>query len=463
MDGRVRTVTRHLHPIGRGDEQGMAMIMAMLIMLICTVVVTASLALAVHSNGQSADQRNLTAALHAADYGLQEELASLAGQPSSGGASCTPIDSGTATLLPNTSLPAQWFSVSLPSCSTSSLTRTIISTGYALGDGSSPATTPPSTSQARTVVSHVTLQPAGALSNGGYGFPDAVLSFGALTATSSAALTVNPLAGYATSIRADGAISLAGGQIGTSLSSWSSIALSNVNPVTGNISSSGAVGLSNTTVVNGNVVGASVSQDGTSTVSGTVRSGVTTLPVQPPAPTFGYLQSDWTTLTGAGAASLSCPASSTLTGLYYFTSLSCGMTPTAIATGAVAVIDNSGNMNITIPAFPGPGPTQLYLIAPNGNISITSNGAAGVQVFAYASGTLSVSGTIVGQLVGGSVSTTAATTLDAQLVSTTTAAGAVDFPPDFAFPTPAPNPAPTGFVPQISDEYLCPEGVTTAC
>ena len=77
------------------------MITALLVMMVCTVVVTASLALAVHSNGQSADQRNLTAALHAADYGLHEELAYLAGQPSAN--SCTPIPGG---LLPNTSLPA---------------------------------------------------------------------------------------------------------------------------------------------------------------------------------------------------------------------------------------------------------------------------------------------------------------------------------------------------------------------
>jgi hypothetical protein len=469
----------HLERRARRGEEGMALVMALLVGMIATAMVVASLALATHSGGQSAEQRNATAALAAADYGLQQELASLSS--SAGGGvltppSCTPINSGSASLLPSTSLPAQWFAVSLPSCSTSVLTRTIISTGYALGEGigSSAPATPPSTAVVRTVVAHVTLQPAGATSNGGYGFPDAITALkgagtGAITSTSAFPLSVSGLSGNPVSIRADGPVSLSGGTLTlssglttNSLTGWDNVSLSGTT-LTGNVASAKTVTLTNSSAVTGNVLGTTISTTG-STVSGVSRVGTATLPTQPPVPSFptpadtGW--ANWTALTG-GSVTTTCPTNGTLTGTYVLTA-TCASAPSAISTGAVAIIVNAAaNLTITLPANPGPGPSQLYLVVTNGNLTVTGSGVA-VPVFAYASGSISVGGTLVGQLVGGSIITNAATNLLAEPVSTTVS-GTPTFPPDFAFPTFGGAVPPLGFVPQINDEYLCSPGATAAC
>ncbi|HEX3541920.1 MAG TPA: hypothetical protein VHT75_15915 [Acidimicrobiales bacterium] len=451
------------------DEQGIALISSVLIMMVCTVVVTASLALAVHSNTQSADQRNLTAALHAADYGLQEELASLAGQPTSTGATCTAITGG---ILPGTSLPTQWFSVTMPACSAGSANRTIIATGYAIGAGANPPANPPTTAAVRTVVAHITLQPAGAVSNGGYGFPDAITALkgsganqsGNITAAGASPLTVT--ADGPESIRADGAVTLtngslplSSGQTAASLSAWDDVTLTN-NPVTGNVVSGDTVSL-NSSNVSGYVDAPTIHLGSPPSTVGSSRVGTVQLPTQPPVPTFTYSTSDWLAFTGAGAATTTCPSAGTLTGLYVLTS-SCTATPAAIGTGAVAIIVNAaGNLTLTLPSYTGPGPSQLYLIVTNGNLTLTDAGAS-AQVFAYGSGTVSVSGTIVGQLAGGNIATLAATNLIAQTVSTTVS-NVVTYPPDFSFPAAGSGPSPTGFVPLVNDEYLCSAGATTPC
>lgn len=457
-------------PTGTAGEQGIALISSVLIMMVCTVVVTASLALAVHSNTQSADQRNLTAALHAADYGLQEELASLGGQPTSAGATCTPIAGG---ILPGTSLPTQWFSVTMPSCSAASANRTIIATGYAIGAGSNPPANPPTTAAVRTVVAHITLQPAGAVSNGGYGFPDAITALKGSGAGQSGNLTAagaNPLTVTADgpeSIRADGAVTLtngslplSSGQTTASLSAWGDVTLTN-NAVTGNVVSGGTVSL-NSSNVSGYVDAPTIHLGTPPSTVGSSRVGTVVLPTQPPVPTFTYSSSDWLTFTGAASATTTCPASgATLTGLYVLTS-SCTTAPAAIGTGAVAIIVNAaGNLTLTLPSYTGSGPSQLYLIVTNGDLTVSDAGAA-AQVFAYGSGTVSVSGTIVGQLAGGNVTTVAATNLIAQTVSTTVG-NTVTYPPDFSFPAAGAGPSPTGFVPLVSDEYLCPAGATAPC
>ncbi len=452
------------------------MISALLIMMICTVVVTASLALAVHSNSQSSDQRNLTAALHAADYGLQAELASLASQPTSSGATCTPITGG---VLPGSSLPLQWFTVTMTETGKSSCTipsnpsRTIIATGYAAGYGTTPSTTVPSpipaTAAIRTIVAHVTLQPAGATSNGGYGFPDAILTLksGGLSAGSASPLTIT--ADGPQSVRSvgpvalsSGSLPLSSGQTTASLSSWDNIALTN-NPVSGNVVSAKTVTLTSSNV-SGYVEGTAVNLAGSpvSTV-GSSRVGTVQLPTPPPVPTFNYSLADWMSLTGAGSATTACPANGVLTGLYVLTA-SCTSAPSGVGTGAVAIIINgSGNLTVTLPSYTGPGPSQLYLIVPNGNLTLSDAGAS-AQVFAYGSGTVTIGGTIVGQVAGGNVATSATTNLIAQLVSTTPAStGAVTYPPDFAFPAAGAGPTPTGFVPLINDEYLCAPGATAAC
>ncbi len=453
------------------------MITALLIMMVCTVVVTASLALAVHSDGQSADQRNLTAALHAADYGLQEELANLAGQPTSSGATCTPI---AASLLPNTSLPTQWFSVTMPGCTTGNLTRTIIATGYALGDGSAPQASPPATAAVRTEVAHVTLQPAGALSNGGYGFPDAVLALkgaganqtGAILAASGNPLTVSGVNGPE-SIRADGPVTLSNsplplssGQSTGSLSSWDNITL-NSSPVTGNVVSGKTVTL-NSSNVSGYVEGTTVNLGSPASTVGSSRSGTVQLPTQPPVPTFTYSSTDWLALTG-GSVQTGCPGSATLSGLYVLTA-TCTITSSMLTpvTGysAVAVIINAtADLTLTVPSTITSS-AQLYLIVTNGTLTLNGSGAA-VPVFAYGAGTVKLSGAggaIVGQIVGGNIVTSASTSLLAESVSTTTvSSGVVTFAPDFAFPAAGSGPPPTGFVPQVNDEYLCAPGVTSAC
>ncbi|MDQ6616258.1 MAG: hypothetical protein M3083_16345 [Actinomycetota bacterium] len=452
---------------GEQHEEGIAMITALLVMMICGVLVIASLALATHSSGQSAQQRNLTAALHAAEYGLQEEMAALAAP---NGASICPPTTATAQLLPDAALPAQWYAVTsptTPACNpapSGTITKVIIATGYAIGAGSSPPLTPPTTAATRTIVAHVTLQPAGATSSGGYGFPDAVLALkgsgaqtGNITASTAYPLTVTGIGLYAPTVRADGAVSLSGGKLTlatgqtfNSLSSWGSVSLTS-NPVTGNVASTGSVTLATGSNVTGNVIGSSVAQDSQSTVSGNVRTGTATLPAQPPVPTFTYNSGDWSTLTGGGSPTTSCPpASGSLSG-FYSVSVSCTFTPTAVS-GTVAVIA-TGNANLTVNLPSYTGGSQLYLIAAGGTVTITGGGT-GLPVFVYGSAGVTVGGTIVGQLAGGSIATSAPTNLDAELVGA---------PPDFAFPTPVPSPAPTGYVPQISDEYLCAPKTTTAC
>ncbi|HEX3425307.1 MAG TPA: hypothetical protein VHT30_04190 [Acidimicrobiales bacterium] len=455
---------------GRGrsaDESGLAMIMALIIMMVCVVVVSASILLAIHSGQQSSVQRNETAALHAADYGLQEELASLAGQPSVTGATCTPITTS-ATAVPNASLPAEWYLVSMPGCTATSTTRTVIATGYALGEGINPSVTrPPSTAQSRVVVAHITLQPAGALSSGGYGFPDALLSLsgggsgqsGNLTGTS---LTVSGVGTYAPTVRADGTVSLTSSNLSlaegasiNSLSAWGNATLS-ATTVTGDVTSSGTVTLSNASTVTapsgdgGNVIGSSVTNN-SSTVSGSIRQGTNILPTKPPVPTFTYNVSDWLSLTGSATASSTCPTSGTLSGLYYVGS-TCSSSPTSVSGTVAIVYTGTGTLTVNLPS--STGGTALYLIAPNGSVSITDSGTA-MPVFVYGGAGVTTSGTIVGQLAGGNIATAAATSVLAELVGA---------PPDFSFPASAAGTVPpTGFVPEINDEYLCPAGTTSAC
>ena len=455
------------------------MVTAVLVMMVASALVVASVALATHSDGQSGDQRNATAALHAADYGLHLELESLAASPVGGvpvAPSCTAIPAG---LLPNTSLPAQWFSVTLSGCSIASLTRTIVATGYAAGSGAIPAASPPSGAVKRTVVAHVTLQPAGAISNGGYGFPDAITAVkgtgtgqtGAITA-SVGPLSVSGLSGNSVSIRADGAVNLSGGtltlassQISNSLSAWGSVTLSGTT-VTGNVSSASSVSLGSSSV-SGNVLATSVTNT-SSSVSGATRIQTSILPSQPPVPLFpspadpGW--ANWLALTGGASAQTACPGSATLSGLYVLTGpctiSSSTLTPIAGYSAVAIILNAAANLTITVPTNVAAS-SQLYLIVTNGNLNLTGSGTA-LSVFGYASGSVTVAGTIVGQLVGGNVTTSASANLIAQPVSTLVS-GTPTFPPDFAFPSLASGPAPTGFVPQINDEYLCAPGVTTAC
>jgi hypothetical protein len=259
----------------------------------------------------------------------------------------------------------------------------------------------------------------------------------------------------------NGSLQLSSGQSSPSVSSWDNITLSN-NPVTGNVVSAKTVSL-NSSPVSGYVdAGLAVNLGSPPSSVGSSRSGTVKLPTQPPVPTFTYNAADWLALTGAALATTSCPAAGgTLNGLYVLSS-SCTLAPATVSTGAVAVVVNAAaNLTVTLPAFPGPGPSQLYLIVTNGNLTLTDAGAA-TPVFAYASGTLNMSGTIVGQLVGGNVTTAGATNLIAELVSSTVS-GVPTFPPNFAFPNAAAGPTPTGFVPQMLDEYLCAPGSTTAC
>ena len=199
-------------------------------------------------------------------------------------------------------------------------TLTIIATGYALGEGSTPttsvsSTTVPAAAAVRTEAAHVTLQPEGALSNGGYGFPDALLAVkgagtGQTGAISATGLTVT---GGPVSIRADGPVTLTGGQLNlssasntSSLSGWDNITLTS-NPVTGNVASAKAIAL-NSSNVSGYVDGATVNLGTPASTVGSFRSGTVQLPTQPPVPTFTYSLSDWQNLTGAGVPTTTCPS-----------------------------------------------------------------------------------------------------------------------------------------------------------
>jgi Tfp pilus assembly protein PilX len=491
-------MNRPLMNLPRDNEGGFALITALLVMMVASALVVASIALATHSGGQSAQQRNATAALHAADYGLQTELSALSASSISGVPTLPPCTSSSG-LLPGTSLPAQWYAVSVfgwappstgtPACTTSSLTRTIISTGYAIGAGvgTTPSSTPPTGAVSRTVVARITLQPAGATSNGGYGFPDAITALkgsgngqsGAIASGSGAPLTVSGLSGNPVSIRADGPVTLTGGTltlgsstISNSLESWDDVTLSGTT-ITGNVASAKTLSLTNSTSITGNALGTTVSTTGGSAVSGVTRVQTPTLPTQPPVPSFptpadpgwGY----WLALTG-GSVQSGCPGAGTLSGLYVLTTStpcvinSTTLSPISGSTGVAIIVTGAANLTVTVPSSV-PSGAQLYLVATNGDLTLNGSGAA-LPVFAYGSGTVTLNGTngaIAGQVIGGNVTTSAATSLVAESVSTNVGTTPT-FPPDFAFPnftgTGAPPP---GFVPQITDEYLCAPLATTAC
>jgi hypothetical protein len=492
---------RHFRNQPRNNEDGLALITALLVMMVASALVVASVSLATHSGGQSAEQRNATAALHAADFGLQTELATLSAS-STGGVPAVPPCTSSSGLLPGTSLPAEWYSVSVyswtpgssanPACSsTPGLTRTIISTGYAVGAGvgTTPPTLPPGGAVSRTVVAHITLQPAGATSNGGYGFPDAITALkgagngqtGAIASGSGFPLTVSGLSGNPVSIRADGPVTLTGGTltlgsstISNSLQSWDNITLSGTT-VTGNVASAKTLSLTNSTAITGNALGTTVTPTGGSTVTGVTRDQTPTLPTQPPPPLFpspvdpGW--ANWLALTG-GSVQSGCPGSATLSGLYVLTTgtpctiTSSTLSPVAGSTAVAVIVTSPALLTVTVPSIV-PSGAQLYLIAANaanGNLTLNGSGAA-LPVFAYGSGTVTLNGSggaIAGQVIGGNITTTGPTSLAAQSVSTTVGTTPT-FPPDFAFPSYGGTAPPPGYVPQITDEYLCAPLTTTAC
>src|SRR5579884_36763 len=113
------------------DEQGFALITAILIMLISTIVVAGILQLATHTAQRSGLSRNQTAARDAAEAGIEAELSTIAN------GTC-PTTAGAETALPNQTVPSASYIIKVPVSCTLNGAAVIAATGY-VPNATSPA------------------------------------------------------------------------------------------------------------------------------------------------------------------------------------------------------------------------------------------------------------------------------------------------------------------------------------
>jgi Tfp pilus assembly protein PilX len=440
------------------DEQGIALIVAMIVLMISVIVVAAVLQLATHTAQQSGFGRDRTAAVNAAEAGIQSELSTL----SSG--TC-PSAAGSETALLNQSSPAASYKILAPvSCTTGA--AVIAATGYV------PNATNPV--YETTMVAHVNRSQGAPVSGGtagGYDFPDAVFTDGTLTATSGT-LNLYGSGGDIANLTADGAINIGSSAFPGSLLGGAVSGENSVNVYAASIGGSVAGtsitlnGGTNGMTVSG-AVGASSSLSKTNvTINGTTTSSGASLPQSRPIGTFSNNVSDIGTTLGVGSSATTlCPASATgWTAAFYDITTSCttvgGYAPTSFSTTAsngVQVLVVQGSLTVTVPPTAVGG--ALYIVDAGGtgdSLTISDSGST-LPVFAFTDGSMSVSGTLAGQLAAHSITFTGAST------SLTFRPPATPMP-DIAFPTGYFAPTLTGsnaFVSTVSYEYQCPG--TTAC
>ncbi len=455
------------HP---ADEQGIALIVALLIMLLCTIVVAGILQLSVHTTQRSGLTRNSAAALNAAEAGIQSELSLISD------GSC-PTSKGTETALPNQTAPSASYIIQVPVSCTAFGAAVIDATGYV------PNATNPVTST--TMVAHINRTEGAPGVNGAYDFPDALFADAALSAPSglnlygsggsipnitAGSITIGgsgsqlggAIAGqllYGQSAGSNGAVSVAAAQIGGQVSGTN---LTLTGPSTGltvqqGLLASGNLSLNSVTVNGTGTYSGTYSHSGT--VSGTVAAGAVTLPLGRPLGSFAYSQSPITSALGVGAPNTSCPTSATAwpSTFYDLGSCSTPYTPSIYGSGTTVIVVQ-GPFTVDVPSAAAGG--QLYVIDAGGggsdSLTIAGSGST-LPVFAFTDGSLNLSGTVVGQMAAHSITVASGTNMTFSPPATAM--------PDITFPTgyTAPNlaAATDPFIGTVSYEYQCPG--TTAC
>jgi len=435
------------------DEEGIALITALLIMLLSTVVVAGVLGLAIHTAQRSGLTRNKTAALNAAEAGIQAELSIIS-------TGLCPTAPTADTPLPNQTLPTASYVIQTPVACTPYGAATIAATGYV------PNATNPVTST--TMVAHINRSAGAPTSSGGYDFPDALFTDGSL---SSGTLSLYGTGGSIPSITADGPIAIGGsGNTGSLLGggingeSTVNVGASQIGgAVTGTTVTLTGPSSTNPLTVQGSVGAASSLTKTNTTVNGTVTSSGAALQLARPLGTFTYNASAIQSALGVGTPATSCPANQSgwTANFYNMGSCSLGYAPGSYnpaTSNGITVIVVQGAFSVNIPQTAVGG--QIYVVDAGGvgdALTITGSGSS-LPVFAYTDGSLTLSGNVVGQMAAHSISITGSQT-------TMTFS-----PPAIAFPSIAFNNgyfAPTGltsgsnpYISTVSNEYQCP-GTTT--
>lgn len=451
---------RHTARGGRRDEDGMALIVAILVMLVCVILVAAMTQLAIHTAQRSGLTRNQQASVHAAEAGIEAALGTLSST------SACPA-AGSEVALPDQNLPTESYKVLAPLSCTVGGNAVIAAVGYVPN-----ATNPVSTT---TLVAHVDRgqgAPVSGGSNGGYVFPDALYSGSTITASGTSTLSAYGTGGTVPNVTANGNIGITGSQLDGLVHGWGSINLSvaeidgevvgsgvtlngsTVQGGTSGVISTSALTLNNSTV-NGTAkycCSAGNFSSTNSTVSGGATSASTTLPTMRLMPTFSYSAADIESILGVGAPTPTlCPGSGVAAFYVVTTVLPCTFNPPTI-NGTVVVVA-SGPMTVNVPQTTTGG--QLYVISANGlGDSVTINGTnSTLPVFAFTDGALTLNGGITGQFLGNSIATNGATTV-------TFAPPAIPAP-DFAFNTNQTAPQSLGYAATVAFQYQCPG--TAAC
>jgi Tfp pilus assembly protein PilX len=472
------------------DEEGIALITALLIMLLSTAVVAGILGLAIHTAQRSGLTRNKTAALNAAEAGIQAELSLISD------GSC-PNAATAETPLPNQALPTASYIIHASPAGTNCTVNgsaVISATGYVPN-----ATNPVATI---TMVAHISRSAGAPTSSGGYDFPDALFAAGpegSGTSTDgvlsdSGALNLYGTGGSIPNITADsisiigsgsqlggavagqvqpegystnGTVSVAAAQIGGQVTGVN-VALTGMT-VEGGVAASGNLSLTNVTLNGAGTYGGTYIHSGG---SGTVSSGSPVLPLGRPLGTFANTPGTQTAIASLGvgtgspaAPTTSCPASATAwTANFYDIGGSCasGYNPGSYSpatSNGITVIVVRGTFNVTVPQSAVGG--QLYVIDSGGgssdSLTIAGSGST-LPVFAFTDGALHLSGTLVGQMAADNITAAPDTTMT--FAPPAAAIPGIAFPPGYTAPTSlttGSNP----YIGTVSYEYQCPG--TTAC
>lgn len=442
-----------------------------LVLLITVVVVTGALQLATHTSQRSGLNRNQSAAVNAAEAGIEAALSRLSD------GSC-PNAASAEIQLPDQNLPTESYIIQPVPAGTCTVNgpAVVLATGYV------PNATQPVAKT--TMVAHINRTQGAPTSGGtgGYDFPNVLYTDGSLgTSGSPAQVSVFGNGGSVPSITANG-----GAYIGTSgnptqlsgpVSSWGPVTLnaSQVGgavvgtdvsikgaTVQGAVAAVGNLSLDTVTVNGTATYGGSYAHSGTVTVTsgGAPTSAPTIQPLRRPFPAFTNTSATIGSILGVGSAATSCPGSaSAWTAPFYDIASPCAVaytpgTYSSTAANKSTVIVAQGSLTINVPPTAVGG--QLYVVTTGGG-TLTINGSGStLPVFAFTDGALSLNGSIVGQFAGHSIATTGATTLTFTPPATPV--------PNFAFPAgyTLPNLG-TAFVSTVSFEYQCAGAITTPC
>jgi len=442
----------------RRDEDGFALMTSFLVLLISVVVVTGALQLATHTSQRSGLNRNQSAAVNAAEAGIEAALSRMSD------GSC-PTTATAEIQLPDQNLPTESYIIQPTPAATCTLNgpAVILATGYV------PNATRPVAKT--TMVAHINRSQGAPTSGGvgGYDFPNVLYTDGSLgTSASPSQVSVFGNGGTVPSITANtGAYIGTNGspaQLGGPVSSWGPVTDVNIKNATvqGAVAAVANLTLDTVTINGIATYGGTYFHNGTITVTsgGAPTATPTIQPLRRPFPAFTNTAASIGTALGVGVAVTSCPGSaSAWTGPFYDIAATCVVhyTPGTYSSSAAnknTVIIAQGSLTIDVPPTAVGG--QLYVVTTGGG-TLTINGSGStLPVFAFTDGALSLNGSLVGQFTGHSIATTGATTL--------TFAPPATPMPNFAFPTgyTLPNLG-TAFVSTVSFEYQCAGAVTTPC